>query len=146
MPDCTAPDRSIAVSVLVPARNEEGNIGQVIEKSIRTLESRGVVGEVVVINDGSTDGTLAEARVTRGGDRGQRRQSSTRRGLTEALRTASAMHGRVIIFLPGDMNRSEGNPQAVDKMAEGTCVAGWGRGGATVKCPLRASTNHLRCC
>ena len=49
------------VSVLVPARNEEGNIGQVIEKSLRVFQAHGLQGEVLVVDDGSTDGTRAEA-------------------------------------------------------------------------------------
>jgi len=148
MPDCTAPDRSIAVSVLVPARNEEGNIGQVIEKSIRALESRGVVGEVVVINDGSTDGTLAEARAYAERSTTVNVVSHRRsRGLTEALRTGFRnCMGDVIIFLPGDMESDpeEDIPKLLDKMAEGyDVVAGWRQGRRDGKVPASRIYNTI---
>jgi hypothetical protein len=45
-----------AVSVLIPARNEEANIGDAVAA---VLASEGVVLEVVVLDDGSTDATAA---------------------------------------------------------------------------------------
>ncbi len=49
----TRPQR---VSVLIPARNEEANIGDAVAA---VLQSTGVVFEVVVLDDGSTDRTAA---------------------------------------------------------------------------------------
>jgi hypothetical protein len=45
-----------AVSVLIPARNEEANIGDAVAA---VLASEGVLLEVVVLDDGSTDATAA---------------------------------------------------------------------------------------
>jgi hypothetical protein len=47
------PDRTL-VSILIPARNEEGNIAASVEAALR---STGVAIEVVVMDDGSTDRT-----------------------------------------------------------------------------------------
>jgi len=125
--------RESHVSVLVPARNEEGNIGRVIERSIRALENRGLDGEVVVINDGSTDGTLEEIQAI-ARKYPQVKILSHRRnlGLTESLRTGFRhCTGHTIILLPGDMESDpeEDIPKLLDEMAEGfDVVAGWRQG------------------
>jgi chlorobactene glucosyltransferase len=53
------------VSVVVPARDEERGIGAAV-RSLRALEYRDL--EIVIVDDGSTDGTLAAARDAAGGD------------------------------------------------------------------------------
>jgi glycosyltransferase involved in cell wall biosynthesis len=129
----TTPPGKAQVSVLVPARNEEGNIGRVIERSVRVLESRGLDGETVVINDGSTDGTLEEVQAL-ARKHPQIKILSHRRslGLTESLRTGFRhCTGDIVIFLPGDMESDpeEDIPKLLDKMAEGyDVVAGWRQG------------------
>ena len=133
MTDQTTPLGKAQVSVLVPARNEEGNIGRVIERSVRALESRGMDGEAVVINDGSTDGTLEEVQAL-ARKHPQIKILSHRRslGLTESLRTGFRhCTGDIIIFLPGDMESDpeEDIPKLLDEMAEGyDVVAGWRQG------------------
>ena len=122
-----------AVSILIPARNEEGNIGLVIEKSMRALQARGVGGEIVLVNDGSTDGTLVEAQNYAEKFPNVKILSHRRnRGLTEALRTGFRnCAGDIVIFLPGDMEADpeEDIPKLLDKMAEGyDVVAGWRQG------------------
>ncbi len=50
------------VSVCLPARNEEATVGPIVAAIVRELvDGRGVVDEVVVVDDGSTDATAAEA-------------------------------------------------------------------------------------
>lgn len=46
------------VAAVVPARNEEKTVGNVV----RTLVASGAFGEIIVVSDGSTDGTAAAAR------------------------------------------------------------------------------------
>lgn len=131
-------DRSVSdgddrVSVVVPARNEAGNITTVLEKIIKAFETRGLEGEVVFVNDGSTDGTLAEARACAERFPAVRVFSHRRcRGLTEALRTGFRhCQGDIVIFLPGDLESDpeEDIPKLLDKMAEGyDVVAGWRQG------------------
>jgi glycosyltransferase involved in cell wall biosynthesis len=50
------------VSVVVPAYNEEHGIGPQIERLRRVLQGCGREFEIIVVDDGSTDGTAAEAR------------------------------------------------------------------------------------
>ncbi len=46
------------ISVIVPARNEEGKIGQCISSVLRLLRSS---DELIIVDDGSSDGTFEEA-------------------------------------------------------------------------------------
>lgn len=47
------------ISFIMPALNEEKNIAQAIANGIRSFDTFGLNGEIVVINDGSTDRTAA---------------------------------------------------------------------------------------
>jgi glycosyltransferase involved in cell wall biosynthesis len=49
------------VSVVIPAYNEEKNIGNVIEETIQIMDSLGLPYEIIVVDDGSTDSTKEEA-------------------------------------------------------------------------------------
>ncbi|MDO8140939.1 MAG: glycosyltransferase family 2 protein [Candidatus Brocadiales bacterium] len=45
------------ISVIMPALNEENNISQAVENVIKSFDQLDVHGEIVVVNDGSTDRT-----------------------------------------------------------------------------------------
>jgi len=49
----------VKLSVVIPAQNEEGSVGQTIEGVVAVLEREGVDYEVVVVDDGSKDTTAA---------------------------------------------------------------------------------------
>ena len=51
-----------AAVVVVPARDEEATVGALVRPLVRHLVSGGVVSEVVVVDDGSTDRTAQRAR------------------------------------------------------------------------------------
>jgi glycosyltransferase involved in cell wall biosynthesis len=46
-----------SVSAFFPCYNDEATIGRMVEVAARTLDECGVDGEIIVINDGSTDGS-----------------------------------------------------------------------------------------
>ncbi len=46
-------------SVVIPARDEEGSVGITVQHVHATLAARGIEHEIIVVNDGSTDGTWA---------------------------------------------------------------------------------------
>jgi dolichyl-phosphate beta-glucosyltransferase len=50
------------VSIVIPAFNEAGKIARDVEEAARFLEKGGFSGEVIVVDDGSSDGTAEIAR------------------------------------------------------------------------------------
>jgi glycosyltransferase involved in cell wall biosynthesis len=136
------------VSVFIPARNEEGNVGPCLEKVARALAAQGIEGEVILVNDGSTDGTLPEAEAV------ARRYPFIRifdqrrnQGFTEALRIAfREFSGDVIVILPADLESDpeEDIPKLLDRLEEGyDVVAGWRRGRKSGKVPASAIYNAV---
>jgi glycosyltransferase involved in cell wall biosynthesis len=98
-------DQPGSLSVVIPARNEEATIWQVVERSFRAFTELGRPGEVLVVNDGSTDSTgaiLADLRASYP----QLRSFTHRRsqGMTAGLqRMFRASRGEIIILIPADM-------------------------------------------
>ncbi len=124
---------TIKISVLVPARNEEGNVTLVIDKIAKAFAAHDLQGEVIFINDGSTDGTQQEAEACARSYPFVKVINHRRNlGVTEALRTGFRhISGDVVILLPGDMESDpeEDIPKLLDKLAEGyDVVAGWRQG------------------
>jgi glycosyltransferase involved in cell wall biosynthesis len=136
------------VTVFVPARNEEGNVPVLIDKIARTFADCGIRGEVVFVNDGSTDGTLREA------EEAARRHPFVRivthrrnLGLTEAMKTGFAhARGDRIVFLCADLTSDpeEDIPKLLGKMDEGyDMVVGWRQGRADGKVPASRVYNAI---
>ena len=126
------------LSVLIPAYNEADNIEELLTRTSQAFASLQVAGELVFVDDGSSDGTgdrvaalqkdFPWARLVR-----HRRN----RGLTAALRSGfRAARGEYIIFLPADLesNPAEDIPKLYEKLQEGyDVVAGWRQGRADGK-------------
>ncbi len=47
------------LSIVIPARDEEGSVGETVRTVHDKLTARGIAHEIIVVNDGSTDGTWA---------------------------------------------------------------------------------------
>jgi glycosyltransferase involved in cell wall biosynthesis len=56
-----APINLPSISLVVPMHNEEGNLSPFFDRAAKTLQELGVLWELVFVNDGSSDNTLAEA-------------------------------------------------------------------------------------
>ncbi len=50
-----------SVSIIMPALNEEKTIGKVVSETAGLMRSKGLSFEILVVDDGSTDGTFGEA-------------------------------------------------------------------------------------
>ena len=55
---------TLNVTVIIPAYNEESAITDTVKRARAALAESGCTGEVIVVNDGSTDGTGASAAAT----------------------------------------------------------------------------------
>jgi glycosyltransferase involved in cell wall biosynthesis len=122
------------ITVVVPARNEEATIAQVVERSYAACDALGRSGEVLVVDDGSRDGTGAVLAGLRERFPSLRIFSHRRsQGMTAALqRMFDESRGDVVILIPADM---ESDPlldlpalvQALDAQ-DLDVVAGWRQG------------------
>jgi dolichol-phosphate mannosyltransferase len=88
------------LSILIPALNEAGNIGELIARCRRVIARLDVAAEIIVVDGGSTDGTVAEAEAA-----GGRVIAQEGRGYGGALRTGfTAARGRHIQTMDSDLS------------------------------------------
>lgn len=123
------------ISVVIPARNEEHTIRQVVNRAFEGFAALGQSGEVLVTNDGSSDGTGPALDELRAQFPGRLRVWANRRsqGMTAALqRMFSASRGEIVILIPADMESDPLHdvPALVQHMqdADLDVVAGWRQG------------------
>lgn len=120
------------VSTVVPAMNEEGNIEEFCHLYSEMLKSAPFKGELVYIDDGSTDNTLQKIKeAARKYDFVRYASHQHNRGLTEALQTGFAIaRGDVFVFYPADLQfLPEDIPALIKPIAEGADMsAGWKQG------------------
>ena len=86
------------VSVVLPCLNEADGVGRCVEKATSALHDMGIAGEVVVVDNGSTDGSAEIAARA-----GARVIHERRRGYGAAyLRGFQEARGRVIVMADAD--------------------------------------------
>jgi glycosyltransferase involved in cell wall biosynthesis len=133
------------VSIVIPALNEEGGIAPVIAEIRERLHTKGIDSEIVVVDDGSSDGT---ARVA--GEAGARViQHRSNRGYGAALKTgiAAATHDVVGIIDADGTYPAVYLPAMIDDLEHADMVVG-ARIGANVyipavRRPAKWMLNHL---
>lgn len=135
------------ISVLIPSYNEEENILLLIQSFDELLKERKLNAEVILIDDGSTDGTYERVleckkiypflKVIR---------HRTNLGLTEALKTGfKKASGDILVFYPADLQYDPKDmPLLLEKLSEGyDLVTGWKEGYYGVKGIVSFFYNNL---
>ncbi len=122
-----------AVSIVIPAFNEEGAIQTVIADVREILVQHGVSPEIIIVDDGSTDGTAKMAAAA--GATVLRHRSN--RGYGAALKTgiAAATNECVVITDADGTYPAQYIPQLLEKLERADMVVG-ARIGSNVKIPL----------
>ena len=125
--------RAVDVSVLVPAKDESGNLTLFLELCDEMIRAQGPRYEVIVIDDGSRDGSweLLQALSLRFAFLRPVRHRA-QRGIAEALRTGYLnARGDVLVFYPADLQfKPEDIPRLVGPILAGTSdmVTGYKQG------------------
>lgn len=105
-----------SLSVVVLAYDEEDNVEPVLDELFRWLDAHLPDAEVLVVDDGSRDGTAAAARRVLEGRRGRVLSHPTNRGMGAGLKTGvQAARGEWVTFLPAD---GQIEPQAIGTLWE----------------------------
>jgi glycosyltransferase involved in cell wall biosynthesis len=109
-----------AVSVVVPVRNEAGNIGPLVEEITKALDGRWAF-EIVYVNDGSSDGTAAElSHLMASRPYLRQLRHATSCGQSCAVRSGSkAARAPIVVTLDGDgQNDPAFLPAMVQKLTD----------------------------
>jgi glycosyltransferase involved in cell wall biosynthesis len=98
-PKTAAAHDAVAVSVVIPCLDEAESIVQCVTAAQRVLEEHDINGEVLVVDNGSEDGSAALARLA-----GARVVDEPRRGYGSAYMAGfAAAHGDYIVMIDADL-------------------------------------------
>jgi dolichol-phosphate mannosyltransferase len=99
------------LSIIIPALNEAGNIGPLVTRCRAAIARLGVTAEILVVDGGSSDGTVAEAEAA-----GGRVILQEGRGYGGALRTGfGAARGSHIQTMDSDLSHE---PEVIQSLWE----------------------------
>jgi len=133
-------------AVLVPAYNEAENMRPLMAELRGTWERFGLAGEVVLIDDGSTDGTAQHAREAAAGwDRLRVVTHKRNFGKTEAIVTgAEATDAEVLVVFDADLQHATDEiPRFLDKIREGWDIVTGRKVGRYEKALVSRTYNRL---
>lgn len=113
------PTLPVEVSVVIPCLNEANSLAFCVDKAVNAFRASGLTGEVIVADNGSTDGSIQIAE-----EHGARVMQVAKRGYGSALQAGiAAARGPLIIM--GDADDSydfTDVPRFVEKLREGNDI------------------------
>ena len=119
----------IELSIVVPLYNEEGNVAPLCAEIADVMGEERTSYELLLVDDGSTDATLPEAReAIDGHERGRVVELRRNYGKSAALNAGfDHARGRVVVTMDGDgQNDPRDIPPLVERLNEGyDVVSGW---------------------
>src|SRR5689334_3752797 len=125
----TSPADAPEISVFLPVYDEEPNLRQLHEKMDKALQQLGCTAEIIYVDDGSKDGSLAILRELAAKDPRVRVVALRRNyGQTAAMAAGiDAARGRVLIPMDADLQNDPADiKRLLDKLDEGyDVVSGW---------------------
>jgi len=130
LPDTPPLDRGVkTLSVVIPAKNEEPNLPLLIERLFSALRATGRPFEAIVVNDGSTDGSLRVLRELVASHRELRVIDLARNyGQTSAMMAGfTYARGDIIVPIDADLQNDPADiALLITKLEEGyDVVSGW---------------------
>ena len=135
-------------AVVIPAFNEAANIPDLVQELQSTWERHGLEGNVVLVDDGSTDGTgaRAEEEAARVGfDRLRVVRHRRNFGKTEAMVTgAAATEAEWLVLFDADLQHATDEiPRYLEKLAEGWDIVTGRKIGRYEKRAVSSTYNRL---
>ncbi|MDN3274954.1 glycosyltransferase family 2 protein [Frankia sp. RB7] len=125
------PRRATKLSIVIPIFNEESNIEPLRAALVKTISTLGLEVEVILVNDGSTDGSALQLERLATSDSLFKVITLARNcGQTAAMMAGiDAARGDVIVPMDGDLQNDPADiPRLLAKMDEGfDVVSGWRR-------------------
>jgi len=111
------PREAIEVSVVLPCLNEKETVGICVAKAVAALKGAGIAGEVIVADNGSTDGSIELAQAA-----GARVVHVSQRGYGNALRGGiQAARGGYVLMADSDDSYDFGHiPRFVEQLRSGS--------------------------
>lgn len=124
MPELANP---IALSIVIPVFNEEENIAPLAERLRAVLDTFQGAVEILFVDDGSTDGTLAALRRAQAADP-RIRILHFRKNLGQTAAMEAGFHysrGEAVVTLDGDLQNDPADiPALVEKLSDWDVVCG----------------------
>ena len=103
------------ISIVLPCLNEEATVGACVDEAFGIIRKAGLDGEVIVVDNGSTDASAASAD-----EHGAKVVTELRRGYGRAIRTGfRESRGRVVVMVDSDTTYDLGSVPGMYKLLAG---------------------------
>lgn len=118
------------LSVVVPVYNEQDTLPSLYQALVASMDATGVTWEVILVDDGSRDGSLSVLDGLADVDPGRVKVVALRRNFGQTAAIAAGIdhsNGDVIVLLDADMQNDPADiPMMIEKIQEGyDVVSGW---------------------